>query len=121
MWVVAVDQFGDAVREHRGEPEMELVVAGVQGSTGVEEAVEKLITRRVRLAAKKDADTEEDADMRKAVVDGDGHRGTRLGTFLEDRNSNGELVRGGSNGAAAFTRGGQGSTRVADPFGMLVA
>jgi hypothetical protein len=89
LWgVVAVNQFSDAAREHGGEPEMELVVAGVQGRTCVEEGFKMLVTRRVRLAA------EIEADVGKAVVDGDRHRRTRLGAFQEDRNSDGEQVRG---------------------------
>jgi hypothetical protein len=77
---------------HRGEPEMELVEAGVQGGTCVEEGFKVLVSGSVWFAA------EMDADVREAVVDGDRHRRARLGAFVEDRNSDGKLVGGGTVG-----------------------
>lgn len=85
MWIVAVDQFGDAMRVHRSEPEMELVKASVQGGARVEEGFEPLIARTVRVAA------ELDANVREAVVDGYWHRRMRLGAFVVDRNGDGEV------------------------------
>ena len=86
--VGAVNQFGDAMREHRGEPVVELVVASVQSGTGVEEGFKMLVTGSVRPV------TEKDADVGKVVVDGDRHRRARLGAVVEDRNGDGEHVRG---------------------------